>query len=455
MKNKTKKYLSLFLSLTILLGCFGIGFTAFGDDLVAIDAANFPDPVFRNMILNFKDKDGNRVYDKNGDGYLNAEERKVSLISVSGSVSDGNTVKTLKGIEYFADTLTNLRCGGIGLEELDVSALYNLTSLTCEGNWLESLDVSNNKKLITLDCMGNDLSSLTLGSLPQMEKLHCYANFLTDIDVSQLPNLVDFRCDQNELTSLDVSRNTRLEEFRCAMNHLTTLDLSNNPLLVSPEDDRTVISKNIGDQTTTASASLNGVEIVIPFPLKNYQYVTSSSLDKDGANAYMIDEFVAYDVADFADGVDYTYAVGLDGSEDMTVHIDVSRDFYQVNFYTGEDMQELLGKSFVAENGSAVSPKLPSAPTCKVFDKWSQDVTNVTSDMQVYIVWKDSHSYALSNFENGIATITCTLCGDSYTVAFKDCINATPNDSNYCEYIDVVDDGYINAKDYAQLEKMF
>lgn len=440
MNNKSKKYLSLLLSVTLLLGCFGISFSAFGDDLIAIDSNNFPDPVFRAVI--------SARYDNNSDNYLSADERNVSLMSIPG-MADDESIKTLKGIEFFADSLSVLRCGAVNLEELDTSALVNLTSLTCMGNMLSTLDVSKNTKLVTLNCSSNMLTSLTLGSLSSLNMLHCYANNLTSIDVSQLTNLTDFRCDQNELTELDVSGNTHLKEFTCSSNHLISLDLSHNTELDS------VVGPSIGGQTTTAQAQMNGTEIIIPFKVDNGECITSTSLDRGDFFGYSLGEFVAYDVNDFKDGVDYTYSTSLSSSEDMTVHIDVSRDFYQVSFYTAEDMQEPLGVSFVEKNGSAREPQLPPLPLCKAFDRWSEDITDVTKDMQVYIILKDNHSYALTAFENDVATISCSACGDSYTVNFTDCINANKTDSNYCEYIDIVNDGYINAKDYAQLIKMF
>ncbi len=440
MHNKFKKYLSVFLSITLFLGCFGISFAAFGDDLVSIDANNFPDPVFRSVISD--------RYDSNSDGYLSADERNVSLMSLPG-MADDESIKTLKGIEFFADSLSVLRCGAVNLEELDTSALVNLTSLTCMGNMLSTLDVSNNSKLITLNCSSNMLTSLTLGSLSSLNMLHCYANSLTSIDVSQLTNLTDFRCDQNELTKLDVSGNTHLQEFTCSSNHLISLDLSNNTELES------VVGPSIGGQTATAEALMNGTEIIIPFTVDNSECITSTSLDRGDFFGYSLGEFVAYDVNDFKNGVDYTYSTSLPNSEDMAVHLDVSRDFYQVSFYTAEDMQELLGVSFVEANGMPYEPQLPPIPPCKAFERWSDDITDVTEDMKVYIIWKDNHSYALTDFENDTATISCSVCGDSYTVNFTDCINANEADINYCEYIDVVKDGYINAKDYAQLIKMF
>lgn len=443
MNRKMKKYISLLLSLTILLGCFGISFTAFGDDEVVINEQNFPDPVFMEIV---------KRYDSDKSGGLSAAERDESLIDVmalSGMVSDDAEVKTLKGIEYFADSLSVLRCGGINLEELDVSALYNLTSLTCEGNYLTSLDVSHNPKLITLKCMSNELTSLNLGNISNIETLYCFANSLESIDVSNLVNLKDFKCNQNELTSLDVSKNVNLQKFSCSLNHLRSLDLSNNTNL------NTVVKSAIGGQTVTAPAAINGLQITVPFAVDDALCIRTTSLDKNDVFGYTMGEFATYDVSEIDSGIDYSYSVSNEKCEDMEVHIDVTRDFYQVSFYADEEMQELIGKRFVNKNEAARNPVELVLPQCKELDRWSSDVSNITEDIEVYAIWKDSHSYALKSFENGIATIACVNNDDSYTVAFVDCINATAKDSNYCEYLDVVADGYINAKDYAQLQKMF
>lgn len=440
MNKQIKKYLSLFLSVTLLLGCFSFAITSAAEDEIAINPTNFPDPIFMKIV-------SSEIINTDGNESLSAEERNRSLISLSGSIESGESIKNLKGIEYFADSLKVLRCGGIGLEELDLSSLKNLTALTCQGNSLTEIDVSANTKLVTLNCAANMLEELNLGNLSSLQTLHCYANRLTSIDVSSLANLTDFRCDQNKITSLDISNNTKLQEFSCSMNRLTSLDLSHNTALSSATE------SSIGNQTVSAVAHANGVEIVIPFEVDNYASVTSSSLDDGDFSGYSGGEFVTYSVDSLENGIDYTYSTQLPQSEDMTVHIDVTRDFYQVSFYTAQDYQQLIGRSFVNPGESANNPSaMPQPEACKIFDRWSEDVSNVNSDMNVYIIWKDNHSYSLTNFDNGTATISCSGgCGDTYTVEFMDCVNAKEGDANYCEYLDVVDDGYINAKDYARL----
>lgn len=447
MNTKLKKYFSLLLALVILSGCFSVSFAAYADDQIEISVENFPDPVFRNIISSRYDTSAPK-------GYLSASERNVSRISLTGYSVD--SIKTLKGIEYFADSLKVLRCTDLKLEELDVSALTNLTELTCMGNSLTKLDVSKNINLETLNCSKNQLSTLTVGNLNSLETLHCYINNLKSISVSLLPNLKEFRCDQNQLTSIDLSFNTNLTYFTCASNHLTSLDLTNNTFLGRQDDGeyRTIARELIGDQTASASARKNNTQIVIPFTIANDTRIVSTSLDAEDVEGYYMGRFVAYNADDIKDGIDYTYSVNNEWVQDMEVHIDVTRDFYQVAFYYDEDMTELIGTAFVDEGQAAKAPAF-IPPLCKALDKWSEDVSNVTGDMNVYGIFKDNHSYQLVSFADGLATIECTVCGDNQKVKFIDCVNAATNDANYYSCLDVAADGCINAKDYAELVKMF
>lgn len=55
------------------------------------------------------------------------------------------------------------------------------------------------------------------------------------------------------------------------------------------------------------------------------------------------------------------------------------------------------------------------------------------------------HHYQITDFDDGIATFICNECDDTYTEKFIDHINES------YEPLDVVEDGIINAKDYAKL----
>ena len=444
MKKNTKRLISLLLALVLVLGCSS-AIVAFAEDLVAINEVNFADSVFRQVVSEY--------YDSNGDGYLSADERKVTSMSVSGMIdTSSQRIKTLKGIEFFP-SIKILRCGGIGLEELDVSQLSSLTSLTCQGNRLTSLDVFSNMNLTLLNCSDNDISRLSLSNNVNLKTVYCYANSITELNAQYLENLESLRCDQNELTSLDLTKNTRLVELNCSQNHLTSLDLSSNTLLTD------VTNYMIGNQTITLTAALSGESIVVPFTnhgLDQNNYI-SCSLDEYGdGSCFEYDSFVAYDVAEINDGIDYYCYPKLEGSENMKVHINVIRDsFCQVDFYSSSDMTEKLGKSLVAVDADAVAPVISEYPQCKTLGGWSDSITAVTEDKSVYALWEDAHSYVITAFDGDLATLTCSACSQSYTVSFKACINAKSGDSNFDQNLDVHNDGIINAKDYAKLTKMF
>lgn len=442
MSKSLKKILSLLLALVLLSTSLAAGISVYGEDEIVINSINFPDEEFEKYV---------RTLDKDASGSLSAQERNLSFMSITGySILNGNVkMKNLKGIEFFASSLKTLRCSNLGLESLDVSALTNLTALSCMSNDLTALDVSNNVNLLQLDCTSNKLESLTFGNNTKLYELYCSVNKLTTIDVSKLTALADFKCAQNELIRLDVSYNTLLADFNCTNNHLRSLDLSRNTALVE------ISSANISNQTVSAEATLNNNAILVEFDIDFPSNVTSTSLDRNGNLAYSTKYFYPPDLDSIADGITYHYSVSNPEVEDMEVQVDVTRNFYQVKYYTDSNMTNLIDTQFVNSNGSATPPAIPDLPTCKALDRWSEDVSNVTADMNVYPILKDAHAYKLINFADGIATISCENCKDQYTVVFKDCINAQTGDSNYCEYIDVVHDGYINAKDFAELEKMF
>lgn len=444
MNKKTKKLLSVLLALVIAVTSMAGMLIAFGDDLVAINETNFPDATFRQAVADY--------YDDNGDGFLSTDERNVTYMSVTGMIdTDSETIKNLKGIEYFTN-LQVLRCGGIGLEKLDVMILLNLKELSCQGNNLTVLSLQNNPQLEKLNCSDNDLSSMSFSGNLKLTMLHCYANSLTSLDVSQLLNLEDFRCDQNKLNALNLTQNTKLTTLNCSQNQLTSLDLSKNTLLGEVTD------YMIGEQEITLPAKAENGVITVDFPNSglNADNFVSCSLDayEDGSG-FDYSKFTANSVDEIANGIDYTCYPLLETSENMGVHINVTRDFYQVDFYTAEDMSELAVRSFANSGTAAAAPALTTDEQCKALGGWSEDIENVTRDMSVYPIWVDDHTYAITAFDGDKVTVSCSVCGASYQVSFKTLINAKEGDSNFDKYVDVTGDGIINAKDYAKLSKMF
>ncbi len=151
---------------------------------VAINAANFPDEIFRQYVAD--------NFDINGDGVLSATEiESITVISVNDKgISD------LTGIEYFTV----------------------LKYLLCNNNQLISLDVSKNTALLNLSCNSNQLTAIDVSSNTALTLLHCYDNELTTIDVSKNTALKGLYCGNNLLTSINLSKNRQLSSLICEDN---------------------------------------------------------------------------------------------------------------------------------------------------------------------------------------------------------------------------------------------
>jgi len=171
-KSQMKAWITIFsiVLLTFTLLLFG-GMTprriyAASIDDIKIDAAHFPDAVFRNYVT--------KNFDQDHDGYLQSRERDaVTEISVGGA-----EFKDLKGIQYFT----------------------NLKGLYCSGNQLVNLDVSNNTKLEILSCEDNHLTNLKTAN--SLKALTCDHNQLTKLSVSGYKKLYYFLNCNNKLDTL-------------------------------------------------------------------------------------------------------------------------------------------------------------------------------------------------------------------------------------------------------------
>lgn len=447
MSKSLKKLFSVFLSFVLTATLLSAGAVAFGEDLVAINSTNFSDPVFRKVLLT-------KEIDTNQDGVLNAQERGVDELQISGLLDKyypNEQISSLDGIEHFTE-LKILRCGDIGLESLDVSSLINLSILTCQGNYLTSLDLSANYYLTAVQCDANELTELLLPVSSTFQTLQCQNNYLTSLELIDVPNIVSLRCDHNEFSSIDFSSATKLSFLNCKGNHLASIDLSKTQL-------SGITEYYLGGQEITLRAEIQGDNIVIPFDgygINTVNYMGSTLEDYGTGAGFDYDRFNVTSVDEIKDGFTYYCSPMLDTAENMSVDVTVERDFFEVKFYNDSALTELLSKSYVSEHQAAVEPEITAIPQCKAFDRWSESVDDITSDMSVYVVWKDSHGYVPYSIasDNDTVTVKCNDCGSSYTVSFISLVNKKDGDAVFDKNIDVIKDGYINAKDYAKLLKM-
>ena len=213
-------------------------------DEIAINAENFPDPVFREYVLS--------NFDNDDDEALSEEEiAAVTKIDVSGegpSTYDGG-ITSLKGIEFFTELLVldchfnsrldlldvsnntaliELNCNDTGITSLNVSTNIALTELNCFNTKITSLDVSKNTALEALRCYGTKIESIDLRYNTALTYLWCFNTSIRTLDVSQNTALAALHCSGTQISSLDVSHNTALESLYCSGTQISSLDLSNN-----------------------------------------------------------------------------------------------------------------------------------------------------------------------------------------------------------------------------------
>jgi hypothetical protein len=219
-----------------------------------------------------------------------------------------------------------------------------------------------------------------------------------------------------------------------------------------------------GDQTVTASAQFVNKDLYVPFNKSGFIYtkLRNSSIPNPDPNADLEEAYTGYDnnvkafkFTDYgilAEGITYEYDVSAgSGSEYMSVHVDVDKNFYRVTYSTAQTGGELLDYNYVTSGGNSAAPALPEPPDGAVCGGWSGSNKNVTEDRDLYLIWGDQHNYQLTAFTNHNASGTCSWCGTGATVKFDDCINAKTGDANYYAMLDANGDGIINMRDLSIL----
>lgn len=187
---------------------------------IAVDAAHFPDEVFRGYISSQIDLDAS--------GTLSQTE--IDSVDTIDFLWGEYYVTDLTGIEYFT-SLETLECCYTAITSLDVSQFPKLTRLNCSDTGITSLDVSNNPELSYLECSYTGLTALDVSKNPKLTELHCYETDIAALDVSANPALVRLDCNNTNISQLDVTKNPALFALNCENTQVAALDLSQNPEL--------------------------------------------------------------------------------------------------------------------------------------------------------------------------------------------------------------------------------
>lgn len=169
----------------------GVSITGVNPSENFVTEQNFPDPIFREALLNGKTS------------MTKSEVEAITKLDISKkSISD------LTGIQHLTE-----------LETLDASL-----------NHLTKLDLSQNKKLTWLDAGNNQ--AMTEAILPaSLRYLNLFDNSITTIDLTKMSELYYLEMTANSLSDIDLSGNPKLTHLFLQDNHLTKIDLSHQVVL--------------------------------------------------------------------------------------------------------------------------------------------------------------------------------------------------------------------------------
>ncbi len=264
-----------------------------GEDhnLVPIDAVNFPDEKFRDIV---------RQYDRNDNGMLSKGE----IMAVRRMDCYGKEISDLTGVKWFTN-MTTLWCYSSKLTSLDVSGLSSLAGIYCEDNQLDSIDISGCTGLLYLHCTGNKLQTLNTTDNVLLQDLLCNGNRLSKLDLRSNTKLERVLCSGNGLTELMISGD-HLKYVDCSRNNLESLDLTNAPLIRSAYVSPSEVTKMSGGFTwfvdkdgnilyVDDKTDLSESSILINytnFPDENFREFVKTTYDKDRNDKLTVPEIL-------------------------------------------------------------------------------------------------------------------------------------------------------------------
>ena len=179
--------------------------------------------------------------------------------------------------------------------------------------------------------------------------------------------------------------------------------------------------------TVTFSSSSNDDTYALIYDASTYTYSNDFSVMKDSA-------VVANDDKD-NDSLDFSITYDLTAGKRYYLSAKYKNPSetgsYKVNF------------SFICKE-HIYTKEIVSEPSCETD---GQSLYTCIGCGHTYYekIYATGHNYELSGFDGDNATIKCKNCDSEYTLKFMDYING------HNTYLDVVEDGIVNAKDYAKL----
>ena len=187
---------------------------------------NFPDPNFKNALVNTKcvDENGDGTPDADADLNDDGEIDESEAIKILGLYVVGYPINSLERIELFKN-LKQLKCSQLQLKKLNVSNLMKLKELNCEMNQINYLCVTGLANLAILNCQDNKLNSINTAGLVNLETLNCSYNLITFLDVKRLTKLKELSCYSNHILYLNVQGMKNLIKLNFSYNKISSICL--------------------------------------------------------------------------------------------------------------------------------------------------------------------------------------------------------------------------------------
>jgi Leucine-rich repeat (LRR) protein len=208
-------------SLAIQVGVYvDAGYVAVFEELLPINATNFPDANFRSYIA--------ENFDLNSDGYLSwAERNAVTSIDVSSK-----SITSLVGIKHFPELIRLYCYGNPDLREVDVRQNKKILYLQCYNcSKLERLFITGCSELTDLRCYSCNLTGINFKGCTNLKMLQCYGNRLSYLYLGECHHLGRVDCQNNtNLSELNINSEDLYILF-CYGTKLDTLDVSSCPKL--------------------------------------------------------------------------------------------------------------------------------------------------------------------------------------------------------------------------------
>jgi len=256
---------------------------------IPIDAAHFPDPVFRKWIsegmTSFSGGNGdiNQYIDTNRDGILSEQERNetISVFGVTGKTSGAGIelFPNLKKIEFNQGTTT-------GDWDFSQNKALQVLRLPKHANTVKLGDLPN---LITLDSISYEGTPFDFTGCSALERfVGWYGEDISGqnktLDFSHNPKLKLISINNARVENIDLSKNSELEKFGGAANDFKEIDFSHNKKLteISIEHDPYLTDLKTGELPDLKQISLTDNAVTInpaDFPKLQGLYVARTGID--------------------------------------------------------------------------------------------------------------------------------------------------------------------------------